>query len=71
MRNGAKLSNWTNTQEKIMKKYSYAVRLAGEFVQFSRQRKIYWLIPLMLILIPAALFIVAGEVAAPLIYTLF
>jgi hypothetical protein len=55
----------------MKKKYSYAARLAGELVAFSRKRKIYWLIPLMLILVPAALFIVAGEVAAPLIYTLF
>ncbi|MDG2089386.1 MAG: DUF5989 family protein [Arenicellaceae bacterium] len=54
-----------------MRKLRYAARLAGEFIQFSRKRKIYWLIPLMLILIPAALFIVSGEVAAPLIYTLF
>lgn len=55
----------------MKKKYSYPARLAGELVAFSRKRKIYWLIPLMLILVPAALFIVAGEVAAPLIYTLF
>jgi hypothetical protein len=54
-----------------MRQLSYAARLAGEFIQFSRKRKIYWLIPLMFILIPAALFIVTGEVAAPLIYTLF
>ncbi|MCB1702059.1 MAG: hypothetical protein H6985_03940 [Pseudomonadales bacterium] len=54
-----------------MKRFSYAFRLVGEFWQFARQRKIYWLLPLMLILLPIALFIVTGEVAAPLIYTLF
>ncbi len=54
-----------------MKKFTYFFSLAGEFVTFARRKKIYWLIPLMLLLIPAGIFIVGSEVAAPLIYTLF
>jgi len=54
-----------------MNRFKYAFQLLGELIQFSRKRKIYWLIPLMFILLPIAFFIVMGETAAPLIYTFF
>jgi len=52
-------------------KRSYSLRLLGEIFQFARERRAYWIVPLVLILGLAALFIVAGQSATPLIYTLF
>jgi hypothetical protein len=54
-----------------VRKVNSAWRLLREFVEFSRQNRTYWIIPLVLLLGLAALLIVAGQVSAPLIYTLF
>jgi Family of unknown function (DUF5989) len=54
-----------------MRKRGYAFKLLGEFVGFARQNRAYWLIPLILLLGIAGLVIVAGQSAAPLLYTLF
>lgn len=54
-----------------MRRIKYFIRLTTELVEFAMLKKIYWLLPLMLLLIPAALLIAGGEVVAPLIYTLF
>lgn len=54
-----------------MNRMNYAFRLAGEIFQFARERKIYWLVPLMILLMPVAFLIATSEIAAPLIYTLF
>ncbi len=54
-----------------MKKYAYAGRLFGEFVRFARQHRVYWIVPLILVLGLTSLLIVAGQSAAPFIYTLF
>jgi hypothetical protein len=45
----------------------------GELIRFMWKRKLYWLIPMMLVLVLfAALLIFAqGSVIAPFIYTLF
>ena len=48
-----------------------AVKLFREFVGFSRENKMYWMIPLVLILGIASFLIVASQTAAPLVYTLF
>jgi hypothetical protein len=40
-------------------------------VRFARENRAYWLIPLILLLGLAGLVIVAGQSAAPLLYTLF
>jgi len=46
--------------------------LFSEFIQFLRQNKKYWLIPILLVLLGlGALIIIGGTVAAPFIYTLF
>ena len=46
--------------------------LLSEFIQFLRQNKKYWLIPILLVLLGlGALIIIGGTVAAPFIYTLF
>ena len=46
--------------------------VVGEFVEFIRYRKAYWLIPLGLVfLLLAALITLGSTAAAPFIYTLF
>jgi len=54
-----------------MNRGTYGLRLFSEFVQFARARRAFWIVPLVLILAVAAAFIVTGQSAAPLIYTLF
>ena len=54
-----------------MGKLRYSRKLFGEFVGFAREHRVYWIVPLVLILGVTAFLIVAGEAAAPLIYALF
>jgi hypothetical protein len=48
-----------------------AGKLFREFLGFARANRAYWIIPFVLMLGLTALVIVAGQVAAPLIYALF
>ena len=54
-----------------MARRGYSLKLLREFVGFARENRIYWLIPLILVLGFAGILIVAGQSAAPLLYTLF
>ena len=46
--------------------------LAGEFLQFLKHTKKFWLIPLLIaLLVFGALIILGGTAVAPFIYTLF
>lgn len=54
-----------------MSKIGYSFRLFGEFVRFARENRVYWIVPLILVLGFAALLVVTGQTAAPLLYTLF
>jgi hypothetical protein len=54
-----------------MGKLSYGYKLIGELTAFARQHKVYWIVPLVIVLVLGTLFIVASHVAAPFIYTLF
>ena len=54
-----------------MSKFRYSFRLLSEFVGFARENKVYWIVPLIVVLGLAALLVVAGQGAAPLLYTLF
>lgn len=54
-----------------MRSIGNATRLFREFVRFARDNRAYWIIPLILVLGAAGLLVVAGQAAAPLIYTLF
>ena len=54
-----------------MSRGSYSVRLFSEIVQFARERRVYWMVPLVMLLALAAVFVVTSETVAPLIYTLF
>jgi hypothetical protein len=49
----------------------YAGRLLGEFGRFAREKRVYWIVPLVILLGLAALLIVAGQASSPLLYTLF
>ncbi len=54
-----------------MGKFTYSAKLFSEFVRFARDNRVYWIVPLVIILGLTALAIVGGNVATPLIYTLF
>lgn len=56
-----------------MGKFTYSGRLLREFVAFARERRTYWIVPLVLLLGLAAFLglLVASEAMTPLIYTLF
>jgi hypothetical protein len=49
----------------------YAGALLGELWQFARQNKIYWILPLVVILGLVVLLVLTTQAAAPFIYTLF
>ncbi len=54
-----------------MSRAGYSLKLFRQFVQFARETRKYFLIPLIIVLALAAAVIVVGQSAAPLIYTLF
>jgi hypothetical protein len=54
-----------------MSKLGYSAKLLGEFVRFARVHKAYWIVPLIVVLGLTSFLIVAGQSAAPFIYTLF
>jgi hypothetical protein len=54
-----------------MSRIGYSAKLFREIVRFAVANKMYWLIPLMLVLGVAALVVVVSQGAGPLIYTLF
>jgi hypothetical protein len=54
-----------------MGKLSYSRRLAADFFAFAKERKAYWLVPLLFVLALTALLIVSSQASAPFIYTLF
>jgi uncharacterized integral membrane protein len=60
-----------DTRSAMMGRISYLGRLVGEVVQFARENKAYWLVPMVLILVLMAVLIVVSQAAAPFIYTLF
>jgi len=54
-----------------MAKIGYSYKLLREFVGFARENRVYWIVPLVLVLGLTALLVVTGQTAAPMIYTLF
>lgn len=54
-----------------MARLSYSFKLLREFTGLAREKKAYWLVPLVILLGIAAFVVVAGQAAAPLLYTLF
>jgi hypothetical protein len=47
------------------------VRLMSDLMAYSIVNRVIWLIPLLLILVVAALLVTASNVAAPFVYTIF
>ena len=54
-----------------MRKARYLGSFLGEIVQFAKQNKVYWILPLVLILGLVILLVVTSQATAPFIYTLF
>ncbi len=54
-----------------MRRAAYAFKLFRQFVRFAHENRVYWIIPLILMLALTGLFIAVGQGAAPLLYTLF
>ena len=54
-----------------MRRLSYFGSILGEIVQFARQHKVYWIVPLVLVLGLVIVLVVTSQAAAPFIYTLF
>ena len=54
-----------------MRRFGYLGSLFGEIIQFAKQNKVYWIVPLVLILGLVILLVVTSQATAPFIYTLF
>ena len=54
-----------------MNKILHAWPLLREFGRFASANKVYWIVPLVVVLGLLVLLISAGQVSAPFIYTLF
>ncbi|HXO19586.1 MAG TPA: DUF5989 family protein [Thermoanaerobaculia bacterium] len=49
----------------------YIASLLGQIFDFARHNKVYWIVPLVLILGLVILLVVTSQATAPFIYTLF
>ena len=54
-----------------MSRVGYAGKLLREFIDFARENKAYWIVPLLLVLALAALVVISAQSSAPFVYTLF
>jgi hypothetical protein len=54
-----------------MGRLGYSQTLIRDLIRFAMRKKAYWLIPLVLILLLTFALIVAGQAAAPFMYTIF
>ena len=55
-----------------MARARHTVRLGNEFVAYALVNRVWWVVPLMILLALAALLVVVGQAAAPVsIYPLF
>ena len=54
-----------------MGRLGYSLVLLREFADFARHHKVWWIVPLVLVLVLVVGLVAAGEVSAPFIYTLF
>ena len=54
-----------------MSKLGYVGKLLKEVFEFAKKEKIYWMVPLILVLLIMAVLIFTSQAAAPFIYTLF
>jgi hypothetical protein len=54
-----------------MRKLGYSFKLLNEFVGFARENRLYWIVPLVLLLGVTAALVATSQAAAPFIYALF
>ena len=54
-----------------MSKLRYSSTLFRDFVAFAREHKVYWIVPLVIVLGALVLLVVTGQVSAPFIYSIF
>ncbi len=54
-----------------MGKFKYAGTLIGEFWDFARKNKVYWIVPLIVVFLLVAFLVIASQGSVPFIYTLF
>jgi hypothetical protein len=54
-----------------MGKFGYAFTLLKEFFRFAKSHKVYWIVPLVIVLALMVALIAVGQFSAPFIYTLF
>jgi Family of unknown function (DUF5989) len=54
-----------------MRKIRHLRKMFGELRAFARAYKVYWIVPLVILLLITAGIIVIGQGVAPFIYTLF
>ncbi len=51
--------------------FKHLKKLLKEFAGFAWENKVWWIVPMVLVLLLLALLIVTSQTAAPFIYTLF
>lgn len=54
-----------------MSKLRYSSTLLKDFFAFAREHKVYWIVPLVIVLGLLVLLVVTGQVSAPFIYSIF
>jgi len=54
-----------------MSKFGYAGKLMKELYDFAMKEKVYWMAPLVIVMLLLSFLIVASQSSAPFIYTLF
>ena len=54
-----------------MGRLRYSGKLFGHIVRFAAENKVYWIVPLLLVLGLLALVIFTGQASTPFIYTLW
>lgn len=54
-----------------MSRFRYAGTLFKEFLEFARHHKVWWIVPLVVVLALVVGLVAVGQVSAPFIYTLF
>ncbi len=56
----------------MLTRMKYAGKLVGEITAYAIVNRVWWLLPLTIVLFVASALVVGGEVAAPFtLYTLF
>ncbi len=55
----------------VLGRLRYVGKLAGHLVRFAAENKVYWIVPLLVVLGLLALVIFTGQASTPFIYTMW